>query len=236
MNNMNFNNNMNNNNMNFNNNMNNNMMNNMQNNFKNQGMKNNNNNPMNFNNQMNNNMNMMINNQNMPNNINNNFNNGNQNMMNQNNFNNGNGNQNMMNQNNFNNGNGNQNNFSNFNHMGNNSNMNIHFERKRHIPNNNNESVLCLVKQESNSIDRNEINEIKNIVQLRYSASFNNPNDQFYLSDLICNDIKKKLQGEWFVFVSEIGQNIPFCISTVSESEYLILTVGKTFFKVAKIK
>ena len=102
----------------------------------------------------------------------------------------------------------------------------------------NNESVLCIVKQESNSIDRNEVNEIKNIIQLRYSASLNNEmeNKNFYLSDLVCSDIKKKLQGEWFVFVSEDNQNIPFCISTVSESEFLILTIGKSSFKVAKIK
>ena len=199
------------------NNNNNNMMGNMNN------MKNNNQNAqMNFrNNQMNNNM--MMNNQNMNNNNQNNFNNGN-NMINQNNFNNGNGNQNMMNQNNFNN------------QMGNNNNMNFQFERKKHKPNNNNESVICIVNQESNSIDRNEVNEIKNIVQLRYSSFINDDSEKNFLSDLVCHDIKKKLQGEWFVFVSDAGQRIPFSISTVSDSEFLDLIIGKTSFRVARIK
>ncbi len=225
--------NMNNNNMNNQNMMNNMNMQNNNNNF-NKNMMNNpmvmgNNNNMNMNGQNNNNQNMMNNNFNnnmmgqnqmgMNMNMNN-----NQNMNNMNNMNN---NQNMSNMNNMNN------NKQNMNNMNNNINQSMNFQRKVHRPQSN-ESVLCIVQQESSVIDKNETNEIKNIVQVYYSSSLAQNN--IILSDYISEEIKKKLNGEWFVFVSDDKNNIDFSISTNSESDFLKIKIGSSLFTIAKIK
>ena len=55
---------------------------------------------------------------------------------------------------------------------------------------------------------------------------------------MICQKIKHKIHGEWFVFVSDNDKNkkIPFSFSTVSESDFLIIDLGKTRFQVVKLK
>ena len=67
-----------------------------------------------------------------------------------------------------------------------------------------------------------------------YTSSFN---EDKILSDSICEGIKSKLQGEWFVFVSDANQkNLNFNISTVSQNDLLIIRLGQTRFQIAKIK
>ena len=142
-------------------------------------------------------------------------------------MNNMNNNQNMSNMNNMNN------NKQNMNNMNNNINQSMNFQRKVHRPQSN-ESVVCSVQQESSVIDKNETNEIKNIVQVYYSSSLAQNN--IILSDYISEEIKKKLNGEWFVFVSDDKNNIDFSISTNSESDFLKIKIGSSLFTIAKIK
>ena len=116
-----------------------------------------------------------------------------------------------------------------------NNNMNLmtaNFKRKCHIPEEG-KSIVCSIENESNAIDRNETNVIKNIIQMKYSSFSENPG---FLSDFISEELKKKLKGEWFVFVSDARQNIPFIISTLSEKDYLIIKFGNSKFHIAKIK
>ena len=127
------------------------------------------------------------------------------------------------------------NNQMNFN--GNQNNLNLkninNYSRKKYAPNNN-DSVYCTVEQNNSSIDPNEVNEIKNIIQLTY-VSFFSDNDT-YLSDLICEEIKKRFDGEWFVFVCNINDDFNFSFSTISNNEILILKFGTTKISIAKIK
>ena len=114
----------------------------------------------------------------------------------------------------------------------NNNNQKTHFQRKRHVPNLEN-SIMCTVNQDSPSIDKNEVNAIKNIIQIAYS-NFQNNNGN--LSDIIIEHIKKKLGGEWFIFICDEGKDISFTVSTVSDTDFLILKLGKSIFKIAKVK
>ena len=188
-----------------------------------------NNNQNNFNNQNNNNNN----NQNM-NNHNQNMNNNNQ-MMNNNNQNMNNNNQ-MMNNNNQNMNNNNQNMNNNNQIMNNmdNNNQVKNFKRTIYKTKVGDMSVLCSVQQHSELIDKNEVNEIKNIIQVNYTAIGHD--QKIILSDLISNQLKQKLQGEWFVFVSDVGKNVDFSISTVSKSGFLIIKIGNSQFIIAKIR
>ena len=61
------------------------------------------------------------------------------------------------------------------------------YSRMKYKPNDN-DSVYCTVESNNSSIDPNEINEIKNIVQVQYVKFFSE--DDAYLSDLICDEIK----------------------------------------------
>ena len=106
------------------------------------------------------------------------------------------------------------------------------FKRKRHHPNLE-LSIISSVIQESQSIDKNETNLIKNIIQIEYSNS--NKTHEF-LSEIITEKIKRKLGGEWFIYICEQNQNISFSISTVSDSDFLIIKVGTSLFKIAKVK
>ena len=106
------------------------------------------------------------------------------------------------------------------------------FKRKRHHPNLE-LSIISSVTQESQSIDKNETNLIKNIIQIEYSNS--NKTHEF-LSEIITEKIKRKLGGEWFIYICEQNQNISFSISTVSDSDFLIIKVGTSLFKIAKVK
>ena len=96
-------------------------------------------------------------------------------------------------------------------------------------------SILPIVEQSSTLIDKNEVNEINNIVQQVYTFSLN-PQNGDYMTDIICRKIKHKLHGEWFVIVSDKNNNIPFSFSTVSKNDYLIITLGNTKFNIVKLK
>ena len=93
------------------------------------------------------------------------------------------------------------------------------------------------IKQYSQIIDQNESNIIKCIIQSIYS-SFDIKKEK-KLSDEISKEIKNKLGGEWFVFVSDIfkeEQKIKFRISMFDENDYLVMIIGSSIFKIAKLK
>ena len=108
----------------------------------------------------------------------------------------------------------------------------MNYQRTKHKPNLEG-SIISACTQESQTIDKNETNSIKNIIQVAYSNSDNNPR---FLSDIITEEIKNKLGGEWFVFICDTNQNISFSISTISETDYLTFKLGTSLFKIAKIK
>ena len=144
-------------------------------------------------------------------------------------------NNNQMNQNN-NNFQGNNNNNNNNNMQNNqNQNMNNNFIRNHYQPGEQG-SIMATITQNSNLIDKNEINEINNIVQQVYSYKINQKEGNDFMSDIICQKIKHKIHGDWFVFISDVNNNIPFSFSTISESDFLVITLGKTKFQIAKLK
>ena len=96
-------------------------------------------------------------------------------------------------------------------------------------------SILPIVEQSSTLLDKKEINEIKNIIQQVYTFSLN-PQNGDYMTDIIYRKIKHKLHGEWFIIVSDKNNNIPFSFSTLSKSDYLIITLGNTKFNIVKLK
>ena len=129
----------------------------------------------------------------------------------------------------------NNNNMNNNNMNNNQKNQVMNFTRRIYRLNNDNDaSVMCIVEQNSESIDKNEVNEIKNIVQISYTTAITDPS--LVLSDCISEQLKQKLQGDWFVFVSEVGKKIDYCISTVSASDFLIIKLGTSRFVIAKIQ
>ena len=109
-----------------------------------------------------------------------------------------------------------------------------HIIRKRYKPKER-MSILPIIWQRPFLIDRNEANEINNIVQQAYTFSLN-PRNEDYMTDVIYRKIKHKLHGEWFVIVSDKNNNIPFSLSNISKSDFLIITVGDTKFNIAKLK
>ena len=209
--------------------------NNINNNFH-QGMNNNNfNNNNGFNNNnngFNNNNNNFNNNNNGFNNNNNGFNNNNNNFIqginnNMNNQNNNNFNQNIMN----NNMNNNMNSPNNNNMQMNNNMLNKgEYKRKRHNPDKNMSIVLTVVQDLG--LDKNEVNLIKNIVQQCYSSI----DKKNFLSDYISFALKKKLKGEWFVFVCNANEEFSLGISVIPDTGYLILKLGNSKIQIARIK
>ena len=95
-------------------------------------------------------------------------------------------------------------------------------------------SIMSVIEKSTNLIDKNETNEINTIVQQIYSLFLSNKNPTEYISDVITTKIKHKIHGEWFVLVS--NKDIPFSFSTISESDILVIKIGKTRFFIAKIK
>ena len=93
------------------------------------------------------------------------------------------------------------------------------------------------ITQNSQIIDKNESNIIKCIIQSIYS-SFDIKKGK-KLSDEILKEIKNKLGGEWFVFVTDKLKEetkIKFRISMFDESDYLVMIIGSSIFKIAKLK
>ena len=122
----------------------------------------------------------------------------------------------------------NQNNINNYY----NNNIIMNFQRKSHKPEKD-ASIICLIEKEPSTIDKNEINIIKNIIQIQYTSYFQKKK---ILSDSIAEEIKKKLQGEWFVFASNAEDNLYFRISTVDKNNFLIIKIGNSRFHIARIK
>ena len=98
---------------------------------------------------------------------------------------------------------------------------------------------FCTLEME---IDKNESNIIKSIIQVIYSSfdSFDEKKNK-KLSDVISEEIKKRLGGEWFVFVTNANkekQKIKFQISMFDEDDksYLVINIGNSTFKIAKLK
>ena len=101
-------------------------------------------------------------------------------------------------------------------------------------------SCLCSISHYSPVIDRNESNKIKNIVQIYYTTFGRNEdeeqNEKKSLSSLISSQIKNELGGEWFVFVSKKHDELYFNISSVNESDILVIDIGQSIFRIAKTK
>ena len=174
------------------------------------------------------------------------------NLNNQNNQFNNNNNVKIMNNNFFQNNN-NQNKNQNQNNQMNNNNQNINYQgsqinNNQNIYNNNkndfiktlhipkidkDKSILCNISHQTPNIDKNETNEIKSMIQLLYS---NFGRNREKLSSKLSEEIKNKLGGEWFVFVSKKNNKIQFNIATISESDYLVIDIGNSVFKIAKMK
>lgn len=121
-----------------------------------------------------------------------------------------------------------------------NNNQNIYnnnkndFIKTMHIPKiDKDKSILCNISHQTPNIDKNETNEIKSMIQLLYS---NFGRNREKLSSKLSEEIKNKLGGEWFVFVSKKNNKIQFNIATISESDYLVIDIGNSVFKIAKMK
>ena len=117
------------------------------------------------------------------------------------------------------------------NNNNNNNNSNSNHQIKKHKPEINENCVFSIEKM-SKSIDKNETNKIKTILESNYDLLESGQ----YLSDVFSAKIKKRLPGEWFVFVSNKKDNISLNISALSEDDYLIICLGNTKFQIARIK
>ena len=113
------------------------------------------------------------------------------------------------------------------------------FHHKVHKPDTNNLNYSSITS-ETDAIDKNEINTIKNIVEINYTTFERNRDKQISdkktLSSLINSEIKKNLGGEWFVFVSKKDDKISFNLSTVSSTDFVTIEIGNSLFKIARTK
>ena len=82
-------------------------------------------------------------------------------------------------------------------------------------------------------IDRNEYDKIIAAARKAFEES---RNDTQTISYKTGKEIKNKLRGQWFVFVSEKGKKFDFSLSTVASSDYLTFTLGNTLFQVCRLK
>ena len=98
------------------------------------------------------------------------------------------------------------------------------------------QNYTCEIEKESELIDRNEVNAIKNIIQLNLCNYKYLVDKNITLSDSIADNIKKKLGGEWFVFVLNKNKNISLNLSSITEKDFLIFNVGNDNIKIARIK
>ena len=96
--------------------------------------------------------------------------------------------------------------------------------------------IKPIIENGSNIIETNEKKEINNIIKLAYTYMVNQKGDSSFLSEIICNKIEQKIHGKWLVFVSDYDKDIPLGFSTIPESDFLIIKLGKTKFQIVKIK
>lgn len=94
----------------------------------------------------------------------------------------------------------------------------------------------CTIEKVSEYIDRNETNAIKNIIQLNLCNYKYLVDKNISLSDSISDNIKRKLGGEWFVFVFNKNKSISLNLSSITENDFLIFNIGNERIKIARIK
>ena len=104
----------------------------------------------------------------------------------------------------------------------------------KHTPNIPETTFFCKVESSPQAFDKNEINEIRSIIETFYT-SFNIKSSDS-ISELISDAIKNKLGGEWFVIAQSLDQKLSFIISSVSDSDIIEFKIGNSKFKVAKIR
>ena len=97
-------------------------------------------------------------------------------------------------------------------------------------------NYICSIEKESKFIDRNETNAIKNIIQLNLCNYKYLVDKNISLSDSIADNIKRKLSGEWFVFVLNKNKSISLNLSSITENDFLIFNIGNENIKIARIK
>ena len=95
--------------------------------------------------------------------------------------------------------------------------------------------IIPIIEHKSNIIEKNDTNEINNIIQQVYTYMINQKGDTSFLSEIICNKIEQKIHGKWLVFVSDYDKDIPLGFSTIPESDFLIIKLGKTKFQIVRI-
>ena len=119
----------------------------------------------------------------------------------------------------------------------NNKNQEIDYKSRKHIPNTSKKDTFnCIIEKETDIIDANETNLIKSIVQYVYT-NFNKNKENKKLSFILSEKIKRRLGGEWFIFISNYNQDIPFNIYPLTEEDYLIIKIEKKCkIKIAKLK
>ena len=98
------------------------------------------------------------------------------------------------------------------------------------------QNYMCTIEKESEFIDRNETNAIKNIIQLKLCNYKYLVDKNISLSDSISDNIKRKLGGEWFVLVLNKNKSISLNLSSITENDFLIFNIGNENIKIARIK
>jgi hypothetical protein len=80
-------------------------------------------------------------------------------------------------------------------------------------------------------IDQREYNSIISSAMNAYI------NKMFPMSIQTTNLIKQSIQGEWFVFVSELGsKNFDFCLTTVQGSDYMTFSLDNVLFQICRLR
>ena len=103
------------------------------------------------------------------------------------------------------------------------------------------QTITCSVTRKPQGVDNNELNIIRHIIELNYTC-FNKARKET-ISELISEEIKKNLGGEWFVIAYNEAYNhnenkklLPFVISSVEESDMIKFEIGESVFQIARIK
>ena len=104
----------------------------------------------------------------------------------------------------------------------------------KHIPKQIDETIYFKEESKNQIVDRNEMNIIRNIIEILYSSC--NDQSSYILSELICNEIKKKLGGEWFVLAQGQNDKLSFNISSVSNTNIIKIKIGESRIQIGKLK
>jgi hypothetical protein len=104
----------------------------------------------------------------------------------------------------------------------------------KHIPKQIDETIYFKEESKNQIVDRNEMNIIRNIIEILYSSCNDQSSDT--LSELICDQIKKKLGGEWFVMAQGQDEKLSFNISSVSNTNIIKIRIGESRIHIGKLK